>query len=118
MKVWREMFRKSVFVKNIYTYLWENLTNRYLQNWKKCAWYIGSDPGFSVFFGIPGTRYKRRGVDVDGHVANYVETEQEYILRISLPAESFLCKNFSTNFRQIFIKKQYMYLIYLGFLGI
>ena len=23
-----------------------------------------------------GTRYKRRGVDVDGHVANYVETEQ------------------------------------------
>ena len=23
-----------------------------------------------------GTRYKRRGVDADGHVANYVETEQ------------------------------------------
>ena len=23
-----------------------------------------------------GTRYKRRGVDVDGHVANFVETEQ------------------------------------------
>ena len=23
-----------------------------------------------------GTRYKRRGVDDDGHVANYVETEQ------------------------------------------
>ena len=23
-----------------------------------------------------GTRYKRRGVDPDGHVANYVETEQ------------------------------------------
>ncbi len=25
---------------------------------------------------IAGTRYKRRGVDVDGNVANYVETEQ------------------------------------------
>ena len=23
-----------------------------------------------------GTRYKRRGVDTDGHVANYVESEQ------------------------------------------
>ena len=23
-----------------------------------------------------GTRYKRRGVDADGHVANYVESEQ------------------------------------------
>ena len=25
---------------------------------------------------VAGTRYKRRGVDTDGHVANYVETEQ------------------------------------------
>ena len=28
-------------------------------------------------FSLPtGMRYKRRGVDTDGHVANYVETEQ------------------------------------------
>lgn len=28
-------------------------------------------------FCVPaGMRYKRRGVDTDGHVANYVETEQ------------------------------------------
>lgn len=26
--------------------------------------------------GSSGMRYKRRGVDTDGHVANYVETEQ------------------------------------------
>jgi len=25
---------------------------------------------------LVGTRYKRRGVDSDGHTANYVETEQ------------------------------------------
>lgn len=32
-----------------------------------------------------GTRYKRRGVDEDGNVANYVETEQvEYILLVLL----------------------------------
>lgn len=31
-----------------------------------------------LFFHPPhsGMRYKRRGVDTDGHVANYVETEQ------------------------------------------
>ena len=28
---------------------------------------------FMIFL---GTRYKRRGVDTDGHVANYVESEQ------------------------------------------
>jgi len=34
---------------------------------------------FSVQFVIivlSGTRYKRRGVDDEGHTANYVETEQ------------------------------------------
>lgn len=30
----------------------------------------------AAFFLLPGMRYKRRGVDTDGHVANYVETEQ------------------------------------------
>lgn len=29
-----------------------------------------------AFFSPEGMRYKRRGVDADGHVANYVETEQ------------------------------------------
>ncbi len=32
--------------------------------------------GEMLNFCITGTRYKRRGVDEDGHVANYVETEQ------------------------------------------
>lgn len=29
-----------------------------------------------ALFSPKGMRYKRRGVDTDGHVANYVETEQ------------------------------------------
>lgn len=36
------------------------------------------DSRFYVF--ILGTRYKRRGVNEDGHVANYVETEQVLFL--------------------------------------
>ena len=31
---------------------------------------------YRMFLLFLGTRYKRRGVDIDGHVANYVETEQ------------------------------------------
>lgn len=34
------------------------------------------DQAFLPNFFLLGTRYKRRGVDADGHVANYVETEQ------------------------------------------
>lgn len=30
----------------------------------------------NLSFLVLGMRYKRRGVDADGHVANYVETEQ------------------------------------------
>ena len=36
-----------------------------------------------------GTRYKRRGVDAEGHVANYVESEQVCF-------EHFLIKDLST----------------------
>jgi len=33
---------------------------------------------------LTGTRYKKRGVDADGHTANYVETEQVgYMLKQS-----------------------------------
>lgn len=32
--------------------------------------------GVAAFSFLSGMRYKRRGVDTDGHVANYVETEQ------------------------------------------
>ena len=31
-----------------------------------------------------GTRYKRRGVDADGHVANYVESEQVSLEHFSI----------------------------------
>lgn len=36
-------------------------------------WMCDEDENWSSFKGM---RYKRRGVDTDGHVANYVETEQ------------------------------------------
>lgn len=39
--------------------------------WKNCKVIM-----CNLSFLVKGMRYKRRGVDADGHVANYVETEQ------------------------------------------
>ena len=43
---------------------------------------------FISFQTIIGTRYKRRGVDDEGHCANYVETEQVLLIKYSCVANN------------------------------
>ncbi len=56
---------------------WQITLINYLLRCMYCycsSWYLHSTIILDVCFPV-GTRYKRRGVDGEGHVANYVETE-------------------------------------------